>query len=329
MSGGWWLVVALGPAIAAWAVIAILRRSALAARFADQPNERSLHEVATPRIGGIGLVAAALAFAVGWATPALAVVLAATLFLALLSLVDDLRALPISVRLPAHVAAAAVVVLAIASPDAGHSAPGAVQCAVVVIAIAWMTNLYNFMDGADGLAGGMALIGFATLAVAATGAGNVSLAVTSACFASAAGGFLLHNFPPAHVFMGDAGSIPLGFLAGALGLAGYVQGAWPAWFPVAVFAPFIADATLTLLRRAARGERVWQAHRLHAYQRLVLGGMSHRALALCAYAVMSLTSLAALAALKCEGEARSGIIMALLAAYAVLFTAIELRARAR
>lgn len=323
-----WLLVAFGPAIAAWMIIAFLRRSSLAARFVDRPNERSLHEVPTPRIGGIGLVAVAIAFAAAWATYAMAAVLAAAAFLALLSLVDDLRALPISVRLPAHVAAAMVVVLAIASPGVGHSGLDAVQCAIVVIVIAWMTNLYNFMDGADGLAGGMALIGFATYAIAAGEAGNVSLAVTSACVASAAAGFLAHNFPPARVFMGDAGSIPLGFLAASLGLAGYVQGTWPAWFPLAVFAAFIVDATLTLGRRVARGERFWKAHRTHAYQRLALGGMPRRTLAISAYAVMSLTSLAALAALACEGEARSGIIVALFAAYGLLFAAIELRVKA-
>ena len=329
MSEGAWLLASLGPAVVAWVLIAILRRSPLAARFADQPNERSLHEAATPRVGGIGVMVAALAFSAAWATQGLTVVLGAALFLAIVSLADDLRALPISVRLPAHLAAAAIVILTIAAPDAGRPAFGAVQAAIGWLAIAWMTNLYNFMDGCDGLAGGMALIGFAALAVAAGMAGDPALAFACACVASAAAGFLVHNFPPARVFLGDAGSIPLGFLAASLGLVGFVQGAWPAWFPVAVFAPFIADATLTLVRRIVRGEPFWKAHRSHGYQRLVLAGWSRRRLALSAYFVMLLTAAAALAALRCEPAMRSGIIMALSVCYLLLFAGIEMRARTR
>jgi len=324
-----WLLLALGPALLAWGLIAMLRASPLATRFADQPNERSLHEVATPRIGGIGVMVAGLVFAFAWASPGIAVALGAALFLAIISLVDDLRALPISVRLPAHLAAAAVAILAIASPDAGHPGLTVVECGLALLAIAWMTNLFNFMDGSDGLAGGMAVIGFAALAVAGFEARNFSLAVTCTCLASAAAGFLPHNFPPARVFLGDAGSIPLGFLAATLGLVGFVRGAWPAWFPLAVFAPFIADATLTLARRVARGEPFWRAHRSHAYQRLVLAGWTRRGLALAAYALMLASVFAAFAALRSDEASRSGIIMALLAVYVLLFAAIEMRVRIR
>jgi UDP-N-acetylmuramyl pentapeptide phosphotransferase/UDP-N-acetylglucosamine-1-phosphate transferase len=94
--------------------------------------------------------------------------------------------------------------------------------------------------------------------------------------AAAAAGFLCFNFHPARIFMGDVGSVPLGFTAGALGLVGWRSGAWPLWFPLLVFAPFILDATVTLLRRALRGEKVWQAHRSHYYQRMVQMGLGHR-----------------------------------------------------
>jgi UDP-N-acetylmuramyl pentapeptide phosphotransferase/UDP-N-acetylglucosamine-1-phosphate transferase len=105
---------------------------------------------------------------------------------------------------------------------------------------------------------------------------------------------LLFNFDPARVFLGDAGSIPLGFLAGALGLWGWQTAAWPLWFPLLVFSPFIVDATVTLLRRALRGKKVWQAHHDHAYQRLVRSGWSHRRLAWAAYLLMAACVLSAL-----------------------------------
>src|SRR5262249_27888994 len=106
--------------------------------------------------------------------------------------------------------------------------------------------------------------------------------------------FLLLNFHPARVFMGDVGSIPLGFLAAALGLAGWHGDLWPLWFPLLVFGPFVGDATLTLLRRLARREPVWKAHRSHYYQRLVLMGMSHGRMAAFGYVAMAACAGAAL-----------------------------------
>jgi UDP-N-acetylmuramyl pentapeptide phosphotransferase/UDP-N-acetylglucosamine-1-phosphate transferase len=190
-----------------------------------------------------------------------------------------------------------------------------------------MTNLFNFMDGSDGLAGGMAAIGFGALAAGAAAAGAMALALTAAAIASASVGFLLHNFPPARVFLGDAGSVPLGFLAAALGLHGMLVGAWPLWFPFLVFSPFIADATVTILRRAARRERFWRAHRGHFYQRLVLAGWSRRALALRAYALMAAAGLSALAGRAQGPEVQFGIILGWAAFYALLLVAIERRLR--
>jgi UDP-N-acetylmuramyl pentapeptide phosphotransferase/UDP-N-acetylglucosamine-1-phosphate transferase len=158
--------------------------------------------------------------------------------------------------------------------------------ALSALAIAWLTNLYNFMDGSDGLAGGMAVFGFGTYGVAAFSAGDQPLAVFSVSLMAAAAAFLIFNFAPARIFLGDVGSVPLGFLAGALGLAGWRDETWPWWFPLLVFAPFIADASFTLCKRALRGEPVWRAHREHYYQRLVRLGAGHRATALAAYLLM-------------------------------------------
>ena len=103
---------------------------------------------------------------------------------------------------------------------------------------------------------------------------------------ASAAAFLIFNFHPAKIFLGDSGSIPLGFLAGCLALLGAQRGNWPLWFPLMVFSPFIVDATVTLLRRLLRGDKVWQAHREHFYQRLVLSGFGHRNTALAEYALM-------------------------------------------
>jgi UDP-GlcNAc:undecaprenyl-phosphate/decaprenyl-phosphate GlcNAc-1-phosphate transferase len=272
-------------------VVAFLAVRVLLSRFGrfalDEPNERSLHERPVPRTGGIAvLLGAGTAFAFGaapfWLIGALALGLAAVSF------VDDLHRLPTSVRLGVHLAAAGAVVWYLLTPM--H----AVQIALLILAVAWITDLYNFMDGADGLAGGMATIGFTAYAIAAHAAGDAALAALCTALAAAAAAFLLHNHHPARIFLGDVGSIPLGFLAAALGLAGWRNDLWQLWFPVLVFGPFIADATITLVRRLVRSERVWQAHRSHYYQRMVLMGLGHRRTAWVGYVLMAACAGAAL-----------------------------------
>jgi UDP-GlcNAc:undecaprenyl-phosphate GlcNAc-1-phosphate transferase len=316
MSGPW-IAALLVPALVAWGAIALLANARLARHLSDHPNERSLHVRPRARVGGIGVMAGALPVAAWASGAALASVLACAAALAIVSLLDDVRSLPIEIRLTAHLAAAAVALLAMGAPHWDVA-----TAALAVLAIAWMTNLFNFMDGADGLAGGMAAIGFAALAIAAHLAGDTALALACAAIASASLGFLMHNFPPARVFLGDAGSIPLGFLAGALGIYGAAAAAWPPWFPLLVFSPFVVDATLTLARRLWRREAVWRAHRSHLYQRLVLAGWSHRRLALAAYALMAATAVSALAAHGSGPMLRCGIILGWTAAYPLLVIAI-------
>jgi len=247
----------------------------------DLPNERSLHAAPVPRTGGLGLLAGIV---VGWliaAPPGAWLILAGALVLAGVSFFDDLRGLPVLVRLSVQLAVSGALV-------AWHwdAFPGAAWAVAAVLAIAWMCNLYNFMDGADGLAGGMAVAGFGAYAIAAGLGGALELAALCAAITASALAFLAFNFPPARIFMGDVGSVPLGFLAAALGLLGWQQGLWPAWFPVLAFSPFVVDTTVTLARRALRGERVWQAHKEHYYQRVVQLGAGHRGTALGEYALM-------------------------------------------
>lgn len=252
----------------------------------DRPNERSLHQHPVPRTGGIAVLIGALA-GMPFALPVLWLPLALALALAALSFVDDLRGVPTLARLAVHLAAAALLVASIGPLSW-------IERGVLVIAIAWITNLFNFMDGSDGLAGGMAVIGFSVYALAADAAGHAALVASSVALAGAAAAFLALNFHPARIFLGDVGSIPLGFLAASLGVIGWHDGAWPLWFPLLVFAVFIGDATLTLVKRLARGERVWRPHREHYYQRLVRLGAGHRGTAIRAYALMLLCGAAAL-----------------------------------
>jgi UDP-N-acetylmuramyl pentapeptide phosphotransferase/UDP-N-acetylglucosamine-1-phosphate transferase len=236
---------------------------------------------------------------------------------------DDWKPLPASWRLLGHFTAAGAFVL-VCLPGVGW-----IELTLLALAVAWMINLYNFMDGADGLAGGMAVIGFCAYAAAAGLAGDALIAMMSLCVAAAAAAFLMFNFPPARIFMGDSGSIPMGFLAAALGLLGWRDGSWPLWFPLIVFAPFVVDASVTLVRRALRGERFWQAHRSHYYQRLVLTGWSHRQLAVSEYGLMLVGAIAALLALRQSGSVQTLIFAALIVVYLLAGLTVDRRWRAQ
>src|SRR5262249_47507440 len=153
---------------------------------------------------------------------------------------------------------------------------------------------------------------------AAAVAADAPFALVNFSFAAAAAAFLVFNFHPARIFMGDAGSVPLGFLAAALGTTGWLQGHWAWWFPPLVFSPFIVDASVPLARRLARGDRVWRAHRDHYYQRLVQLGWGHRRTALAEYMLMLACGGAGLAALAAPAAAQAALLAAVGAAYAVL-----------
>jgi UDP-N-acetylmuramyl pentapeptide phosphotransferase/UDP-N-acetylglucosamine-1-phosphate transferase len=264
------LIAVIAGALCA-AILLLLLRTGWAWEIAvDNPNHRSLHVRPVPRVGGWGVLPPALVM-MALLAPQLRWVAFGAALLAIVSQIDDRRGLPARVRFGAHLLAVAALI-ALAPAPVPWWALG-----VVGFLMLWLVNLYNFMDGSDGLAGGMALFGFGGYALAAlTGpAPQPDLGMASAALAGAAAGFLLFNFHPARIFLGDSGSIPLGFLAGALGYWGWLRGAWPIWFPAMVFAPFIGDASVTLARRLARREKFWQAHREHYYQRMVRSGVGH------------------------------------------------------
>src|SRR5574341_443684 len=280
-------------------------------KLLDLPNERSLHQIPTPRTGGLAIIGSVLVGIAavsrggawptsqgptgwyGWSTSLW--IIGLTVLLAVMSFLDDRAGLPIVVRFGAHVAAAVMLVLGaqlvvsqIDVPRLGTIELGWLSVVISIGFLVWMTNLYNFMDGMDGFAGGMTLLGAGFLAsLAWQGEHRVSF-VLSSLLAVAALGFLVHNFPPAKIFMGDVGSVPTGFLLGALILLGCRDRLFTVWVPLMLFSPFIVDATATLLRRAVLGERVWIAHRTHYYQRLVLLGWGHRRTVLAEYGLMVL-----------------------------------------
>jgi UDP-N-acetylmuramyl pentapeptide phosphotransferase/UDP-N-acetylglucosamine-1-phosphate transferase len=280
------LLIALSFAVSFACVRILLGRFAGIAL--DQPNARSLHERPVPRTGGIAVLLGT-AVALGFGAAELWLPLTIALVLAIASFVDDLRGIPTALRMFLHLLAAGALVWYVLSPM--H----AVELIVLILAVAWITNLYNFMDGSDGLAGGMAAIGFGAYGIAAWLSADAALASLCAALSAASVAFLVHNLHPARIFLGDVGSIPLGFLAAALGIVGWRNDVWPLWFPVLAFGPFIADATVTLLKRLLRGERVWQAHRDHYYQRMILMGLGHRRTAWLGYGLMAVCAGAALA----------------------------------
>jgi UDP-N-acetylmuramyl pentapeptide phosphotransferase/UDP-N-acetylglucosamine-1-phosphate transferase len=292
----------------------------------DHPTDRSLHERPIPRTGGVAIVTAmalTLPFAVQrfGGPPGLAWAGVAGALVAAISLADDRHKLKVRYRLPVHLAAGLMLVAAgfwvhrVAFPGVAWS-PGVVIGSVLALLVAvWMLNLYNFMDGMDGNAGGMAVIGFGAFAVLAWRAGNPGLAAVAACVAGAGAGFLVFNFPPASVFMGDTGSSTLGFSAAALALWGVRAAVFPVWVPLLVFSPFVVDATVTLVRRVVTGERAWEAHRDHYYQRLVRAGLGHRATVLLEYAVMLSCAASAIVA----GSLRPAGQAALLGAWSVFY----------
>lgn len=294
-----------------------LKSHPIVGKLQDVPNERSLHVQPVPRVGGTGLLAGALA---GWlaagALPAWWLLLP-FLLLYVVSLLDDLFSLRVRARMPVHLLAAALLVWGCGL----YTSQGMLIAVLAVLAVIWMTNLFNFMDGSNGLAGGMALFGFASYGVAAWQSGQPEFAMLNFGIVAAAFVFLLFNFNPARVFMGDAGSIPLGFLMAALGLAGWQQQTWPAWFPLLVFSPFIVDATVTLARRTLRGVKITEAHREHYYQRLIQSGWSHSKLALAEYMLMLAVGASAL--WQRQHDCPWGLLSGWMAVFVVLMLAID------
>jgi len=252
----------------------------------DIPNERSSHHAATPRGGGLAIaitfsVSVALMQSLGvFITSITTALVGGVVLVAAIGWLDDHRHVPARWRVLVHFAASTWTVYWLGgfpSINFGHTTLilGWVGDLLAVIGIVWMINLYNFMDGIDGLAAGEAV----TVALVAAGllwwAGAADLALVAALLAAACGGFLWWNWPPAKIFMGDVGSGFLGYCFAVLMLASEKAHALPLTAWLILLAVFVLDATYTLASRVTRGEKWYTAHRSHAYQRLIQLGHPH------------------------------------------------------
>ena len=284
------VAAALTPLFAAWA----RRRNLL-----DIPNERSSHRIATPRLGGVAFVLALLTglwvaqldgmrfSAAAW------LVVGAACALAIVGLVDDLRTLPALLRLVIYIGVSGLV----ASTADLRAFPAIVPPAVAIALMAlWMTavtNAFNFMDGIDGIAAGQAVVAGVGWAIVGQVIGSNEIAALGLLGAAAPAGFLLYNWAPAKVFMGDAGSAFLGFFFAALPLAAG-QSRPELWGCAALLMwPFLFDTAFTLVRRILRRENILAAHRSHLYQRLTATGLPHSKVAVLYWALALIGAVAA------------------------------------
>ncbi|QCY13775.1 glycosyltransferase family 4 protein [Pseudomonas sp. MPC6] len=271
----WWLI----PAVAGVSLImtAALRRYALARSIIDIPNARSSHSIPTPRGGGVAIVLAFLLVLpfLAWAqlveVPTLIAIGGAGALVAVIGFMDDHGHIAARWRLLGHFCAAAwslfwlggVPPVSLFGLSLNLGWLGYILGALYLV---WMLNLYNFMDGIDGIASIEAITACLGACLLYWVSGVESLMWVPGMLAMAVGGFLFWNFPPARIFMGDAGSGFLGVVIGAIS----IQAAWAApqllWAWLILLGVFVVDATFTLIRRLIRGDKIYEAHRSHAYQ---------------------------------------------------------------
>ncbi|MGE0886288.1 MAG: glycosyltransferase family 4 protein [Blastocatellales bacterium] len=278
-------------------------------RSLDMPNERSSHTRPTPRMGGLGIVATFVVILpmlwvmlIGASNNWLlamkfGVALLSYVIIAAVGLIDDLRSIgPLAKYLGQLMAAlialwSGVIFMRFDIPFLGVMEFGSFLGAILTIL--WLTgfnNFFNFMDGIDGIAGGVGVIYSLALAFVCIGTGHRLLGAGSLMMAAACLGFVAHNFPPAKIFMGDVGSLFIGYVLAAFAVITTNSGERPAPFiaVLLIFGTFIYDAVFTLIRRALRGEKLWEAHRSHLYQRLVIAGQSHRRVSVTYYGLSAL-----------------------------------------
>ncbi|MCC7309384.1 MAG: glycosyltransferase family 4 protein [Acidobacteria bacterium] len=311
--------VFFGTALIATALgIALFRRYGRRVATFDVPNERSSHTTPTLRGSGIVIVivclflyTAAALFGFGkisWAF------IAGALVVSIVSWLDDARDLPAWVRLTAHGAAAAIL-LASVEPIRGFGIPAygtvsigtAFSYVVSFLWIVWMINAYNFMDGIDGIAGAQATVAGVGWAMIGIWAGDPAIYIFGGVIAFSSLGFLVHNWSPARVFMGDVGSAFLGYTLAAFPFLAQPDGLekrpWLFTAAISFVWLFLFDTAFTLARRLLKKEKVWLAHRTHLYQRLVIAGWGHASASLLYCGSAVLVSAAFIGTLMISGNA--------------------------
>jgi len=285
------ILLIFATAAAAYGGIEIFRRWSVRRKLLDIPNERSSHTQPVPRGGGLLIVLLALGtyFALGAFFPAWFSrgYFVGAFLIAAISWIDDLRSVPFFVRLIVHFLAASLVIADL-GPMAGVYIPfsdaafnfGHIAPFVTALWVVWMINAYNFMDGIDGIAGIQGLVAAGVWLAISFFSGFYPEALFLAAIAGSIVGFLFHNWSPARIFMGDVGSAFLGYTFASIPLL-IAQNPTPnstgqlALISLLVLWPFVFDSVFTLIRRLLSGERIWEAHRSHLYQKLVIRGVSH------------------------------------------------------
>lgn len=268
-----------GTALMSFAATGFMLRVLKRKGIVDTPNERSSHQIPTPRGGGMAVILVILATAglsFGEALSGYLWLFIATLLLAGICWIDDLKGLTARLRLLSQFIAVGLVFWAMptSSPYFHGLLPAWLDSFIAIILWVWFINLFNFMDGIDGITAVEASsIGLGLFLLMILGASQITHGLLGLVIAAAALGFLWWNWHPAKLFLGDVGSVPLGFLLGWMLLQVLAS---PLWL-IALILPlyYLADATLTLLRRGFKGERVWLPHREHFYQQATGRGLSH------------------------------------------------------
>lgn len=300
------IIAAISGALS-YALTGLVRSFALRHNLLDKPNARSSHDAPTPRGGGIAVILATIAgtaigVALGIASGRDAFTLAlGMVIVGAIGWVDDRRGMRADVRLGVHFCVAlwtlymfhGLPLVRVGTASLGIGGAGYILGAV---GIAWSINLFNFMDGIDGLAGSQAVLIFASAGLLLFFRRDDSLGTIALVLAAASAGFLVWNWPPAKIFLGDVGSGSIGYAVATLAAASENRGAVSLVTFAIIGGVFITDATVTLIRRITRRHRPADAHRDHAYQRLARVWGSHRAVTLRAVAVTSILALLAAAA---------------------------------
>ncbi|MFT3892584.1 MAG: glycosyltransferase family 4 protein [Anaerolineales bacterium] len=267
-------------------LVYLIRQYAERRRIIDHPNERSSHTIPTPRGGGLAIVVLVTVTGLWFINDAILshalVYLVCALIIAYLGWRDDVHSLPTSVRFIVQGIVAAVSILglgyfkSVTIPLFGVLPLGAVGVVITFLWIIGLTNAYNFMDGIDGIAGGVALAGGLGWMLLTTNAHSPFAFWISLAIAASSLGFLGHNWSPAKIFMGDVASTFLGYTFAVLPLLSSDKSGDALMLGTLLMWTFIMDAGVTFIRRAIKGEKVLAAHRTHLYQRLVIGGYSHQ-----------------------------------------------------
>ncbi|MEB0047245.1 MULTISPECIES: glycosyltransferase family 4 protein [unclassified Pseudomonas] len=290
----WWFLVAVF--VVSWGLTLVLRRYALAKSLMDIPNERSSHSIPTPRGGGVAIVVSFLLALPLLASldlislPALVGLLGSGLLVAAIGFADDHGHIAARWRLLGHSISAAWALFWLGGLPpielAGFTVDlGWLGSALSLVYLVWMLNLYNFMDGIDGLASAEAISVCLGMCLVYWASGTLDLIWVPLILTAAVVGFLWWNFPPARIFMGDAGSGFLGLILGAIAIQAAQVSFDLLWSWVILLGVFIVDATWTLIQRFLRGDKVYEAHRSHAYQHATDQFKRHRVVTLSVVAI--------------------------------------------